>query len=92
MRVAPFGRRNARSCSSAQMRALEWKTSRRTAFRLHPNIIIKPQLLQLSPAWNSRESAFLRRNQHMELEIKKAKLKGTNGKISPRSKTQRHDT
>ena len=33
----------------------------------------KPQLIQISAAWNSREGAPLGRNQYVELEIKKAK-------------------
>src|ERR1700747_72024 len=35
MRVAPPSRRKARSCSSAQIRELERKVSRRTDLRLH---------------------------------------------------------
>jgi hypothetical protein len=31
----------------------------------------KPQLIQISAAWNSREGAPLGRNQYVELEIKK---------------------
>jgi hypothetical protein len=39
MRVAPPSRRKARSCSSAQMRELERKVSRRTDLRLQPSVI-----------------------------------------------------
>jgi ParB family chromosome partitioning protein len=35
----------------------------------------KPQLIQISAAWNSREGAPLGRNQYVELEIKKAEAK-----------------
>ena len=35
----------------------------------------KPQLVQISAAWNSREGAPLGRNQYAELEIKKPKAK-----------------
>ncbi len=37
---------------------------------------IKPQLIQISAAWNSREGAPLGRNQYVELEIRKAKPNG----------------
>src|SRR6185312_4090108 len=37
-RVAPTNRRNALSCSSAQIRTLERNTSRRTHFRLYPSV------------------------------------------------------
>ena len=36
----------------------------------------KPQLIQISAAWNSREGARLGRNQYVELEIKKPKPNG----------------
>jgi ParB family chromosome partitioning protein len=36
----------------------------------------KPQLIQISAAWNSREGAPLGRNQYVELEIKKPKANG----------------
>jgi ParB family chromosome partitioning protein len=42
----------------------------------------KPQLIQISAAWNSREGAPLGRNQYVELEIKKAKPNGAS-KLSP---------
>ena len=43
----------------------------------------KPQLIQISAAWNSREGAPLGRNQYVELEIKKAKPNGASTKLSP---------
>jgi ParB family chromosome partitioning protein len=43
----------------------------------------KPQLIQISAAWNSREGAPLGRNQYVELEIKKAKPNGASSKLSP---------
>jgi len=43
----------------------------------------KPQLIQISAAWNSREGAPLGRNHYVELEIKKAKPNGTSSKLSP---------
>ena len=43
----------------------------------------KPQLLQISSAWNSREGAPLNRNQYVELEIKKPKANGASTKLSP---------
>jgi ParB family chromosome partitioning protein len=42
----------------------------------------KPQLIQISAAWNSREGAPLGRNQYVELEIKKAKPNGASNKLS----------
>jgi ParB family transcriptional regulator, chromosome partitioning protein len=42
----------------------------------------KPQLIQISAAWNSREGAPLGRNRYVELEIKKAKPNGTSAKLS----------
>ena len=42
----------------------------------------KPQLIQISAAWNSREGAPLGRNQYVELEIKKAKPNGASTKLS----------
>jgi ParB family chromosome partitioning protein len=38
----------------------------------------KPQLIQISAAWNSREGAPLGRNQYVELEINKPKPNGAN--------------
>ena len=43
----------------------------------------KPQLIQISAAWNSREGAPLGRNRYVELEIKKAKPNGASSKLSP---------
>ena len=42
----------------------------------------KPQLVQISAAWNSREGAPLGRNQYVELEIKKPKPNGASTKLS----------
>jgi ParB family chromosome partitioning protein len=42
----------------------------------------KPQLIQISAAWNSREGAPLGRNQYVELEIKKPKPNGASSKLS----------
>jgi ParB family chromosome partitioning protein len=42
----------------------------------------KPQLIQISAAWNSREGAPLGRNRYVELEIKKPKPNGTSAKLS----------
>jgi ParB family chromosome partitioning protein len=42
----------------------------------------KPQLIQISAAWNSREGAPLGRNLYVELEIKKPKPNGTSTKVS----------
>ena len=41
----------------------------------------KPQLIQISAAWNSREGAPLGRNHYVELEIKKAKPNGASSKL-----------
>ena len=43
----------------------------------------KPQLVQISAAWNSREGAPVGRNQYVELEIKKAKPNGATSRLSP---------
>jgi hypothetical protein len=43
----------------------------------------KPQLIQISAAWNSREGAPLGRNRYVELEIKKSKANGASTKLSP---------
>ena len=43
----------------------------------------KPQLVQISAAWNSREGAPLGRNQYAELQIKKPKANGASAKLSP---------
>jgi ParB family chromosome partitioning protein len=42
----------------------------------------KPQLIQISAAWNSREGAPLGRDQYVELEIKKTKPNGASAKLS----------
>jgi len=41
----------------------------------------KPQLVQISAAWNSRQGAPLGRNQYVELEIKKPKANGASTKL-----------
>jgi ParB family transcriptional regulator, chromosome partitioning protein len=41
----------------------------------------KPQLIQISAAWNSRDGAPLGRNQYVELEIKKQKANGASTKL-----------
>src|SRR6266404_7927182 len=41
----------------------------------------KPQLIQISAAWNSREGAPLGRNQYVELEIKKPRANGASNKL-----------
>jgi ParB family transcriptional regulator, chromosome partitioning protein len=46
----------------------------------------KPQLMQISAAWNSREGAPLGRNQYVELEIKKPKANGASTKRSANQK------
>ena len=46
----------------------------------------KPQLIQISAAWNSREGAPLGRNQYVELEIKKPKANGAISKLSANQK------
>jgi hypothetical protein len=43
----------------------------------------KPQLVQISAAWNSREGAPLGKSRYVELEIKKAKSNGTGSKVAP---------
>ena len=43
----------------------------------------KPQLIQISAAWNSREGAPLGRNQYVELEIKKTKPNGASTNLPP---------
>jgi ParB family transcriptional regulator, chromosome partitioning protein len=47
----------------------------------------KPQLIQISAAWNSREGAPLGRNQYVELEIKKPKPNGASTKLSANQKS-----
>jgi ParB family chromosome partitioning protein len=46
----------------------------------------KPQLVQISAAWNSREGALLGRNQYVELEIKKPKPNGASTKLPANQK------
>jgi ParB family transcriptional regulator, chromosome partitioning protein len=46
----------------------------------------KPQLVQISSAWNTREGAPLGKNRYVELEIKKAKTNGTSSKVAPYQK------
>lgn len=46
----------------------------------------KPQLVQISSAWNTREGAPLGRNRYMEIELKKAKANGTGSKVAPYQK------
>jgi ParB family chromosome partitioning protein len=46
----------------------------------------KPQLIQISAAWNSREGAPLGRNQYVELEIKKPKANGASTKLAANQK------
>jgi ParB family chromosome partitioning protein len=46
----------------------------------------KPQLVQISSAWNSREGAPLGRNRYVELEIKKTKPNGPGTKLPPSQK------
>ena len=46
----------------------------------------KPQLIQISAAWNSREGAPLGRNRYVELEIKKPKANGASTKLPANQK------
>jgi ParB family chromosome partitioning protein len=46
----------------------------------------KPQLIQISAAWNSREGAPLGRNKYVELEIKKGKANGASNKLPANQK------
>jgi len=46
----------------------------------------KPQLVQISAAWNSREGAPLGRNKYVELEIRKPKTNGATSKVSVNQK------
>jgi ParB family chromosome partitioning protein len=46
----------------------------------------KPQLIQISAAWNSREGAPLGRNRYVELEIKKPKANGASSKLPANQK------
>ena len=42
----------------------------------------KPQLVQISSAWSTREGAPLGKNRYVELEIKRAKPNGTGSKVA----------
>lgn len=42
----------------------------------------KPQLVQISSAWNTREGAPLGRNRYVELETRKSKSNGTGSKLA----------
>jgi ParB family chromosome partitioning protein len=46
----------------------------------------KPQLIQISATWNSREGAPLGRNQYVELEVKKQKANGASAKLPANQK------
>ncbi|MCU1305255.1 MAG: parB-like partition protein [Candidatus Sulfotelmatobacter sp.] len=46
----------------------------------------KPQLVQISSAWNTREAAPLGRSRYVELEIKKPKPNGTGAKLASHHK------
>jgi ParB family chromosome partitioning protein len=46
----------------------------------------KPQLVQISSAWNTREGALLGKSRYVELDIKKAKTNGTGSKVAPQQK------
>ncbi len=46
----------------------------------------KPQLVQISSAWSTREGAPLGKNRYVELEIKKAKANGAGSKVAPQQK------
>jgi ParB family chromosome partitioning protein len=46
----------------------------------------KPELVQISSAWNTREGAPLGRNRYVELQIKKAKANGNLAKYPPLQK------
>jgi hypothetical protein len=54
MRVLPPSRRNAFSCSSAQMRELERMESKRTALRLHPSVNTNNRVRRYLPVCGSR--------------------------------------
>jgi ParB family chromosome partitioning protein len=47
---------------------------------------IKPQLIQISAAWNSREGAPLGRNRYVELEVKKQKANSASTKLPANQK------
>ncbi len=46
----------------------------------------KPQLVQISSAWNTREGAPLGKSRYVELEIKKTKTNGTGSKVAAQQK------
>jgi len=46
----------------------------------------KPQLIQISAAWNSRDGAPLGRNHYVELEVKKPKANGASSKLPAHQK------
>ena len=46
----------------------------------------KPELVQISSAWSSREGAPLGRNRYVELEPRKAKTQSQSAKVSPAQK------
>ncbi|HKW17060.1 MAG TPA: ParB/RepB/Spo0J family partition protein [Terriglobales bacterium] len=47
----------------------------------------KPELVQISSAWNSREGAPLGRNRYLELDLKRAKLANQATKANPAQRT-----
>jgi len=46
----------------------------------------KPELVQISSAWNTREGAPIGRNRYVELQVKKAKANGSLAKLPPAQK------
>jgi ParB family chromosome partitioning protein len=46
----------------------------------------KPELVQISSAWSSRDGAPLGRNRYVELELRKTKTKSQTAKASPAQK------
>ena len=49
-------------------------------------LVARPQLVQISSVWNTREGAPLGRNRYIELEIKKPKTNGAVSKARPHEK------
>lgn len=47
----------------------------------------KPELVQISSAWNNREGAPLGRNRYVELDVKRAKLTNQAAKANPAQRT-----
>ena len=47
----------------------------------------KPELVQISSAWNNREGAPLGRNRYVELDVKRAKLANQAAKANPAQRT-----